>query len=98
MCRADRIWLPAIALRGMVKRRMTKAAPHHHYTLRDYLDVELASPNLKHEFVDGEIYAMAGGTVEHAALAGAIITAWTRRGSEWELAICEAGARPASPR
>lgn len=28
---------------------------------------------VKHEFLDGEIYAMAGGTPEHAALAAAVI-------------------------
>jgi Uma2 family endonuclease len=39
------------------------------YSFADYLEVEELSPNVKHEFVDGEILAMAGGTVEHAALA-----------------------------
>ena len=45
------------------------AAPlgHHHYTFADYLDLEKFS-NIKHEFLDGEIYAMAGGTPAHAAL------------------------------
>lgn len=37
-----------------------------------YLEAELASVT-KHEFLRGEVYAMAGGTPEHAALAGAII-------------------------
>ena len=27
------------------------------------------SPAVRHEFIDGEIFAMAGGTVEHSALA-----------------------------
>jgi Uma2 family endonuclease len=40
----------------------------HHYTYSDYVAVERDSP-IKHEFLDGEIYAMAGGTAEHAALA-----------------------------
>jgi Uma2 family endonuclease len=39
----------------------------HHYTYADYLALEAAS-NVKHEFLDGEIYAMAGGTFDHAAL------------------------------
>lgn len=39
----------------------------HRYTYRDYLEHE-SSSNVKHEFVDGEIYAMAGGTVEHAVI------------------------------
>lgn len=48
------------------------AAPAHRldYTYADYLAFE-ASSNVKHEFLDGQIYAMAGGTPEHAALASA---------------------------
>ena len=44
-------------------------APAHlnGYTFKDYLDLESAS-NVKHEFLDGEIYAMAGGSPRHAAL------------------------------
>lgn len=38
--------------------------------------MEESSP-IKHEFFDGEIYAMAGGTPEHAALAAAVIWALT---------------------
>jgi Uma2 family endonuclease len=43
------------------------------YTHTEYLGFE-ASSNVKHEFLDGQIYAMAGGTPEHAALAAAVIT------------------------
>lgn len=43
----------------------------HAYTYGDYLAHEEAS-NVKHEYLDGEIYAMAGGTPEHASLAVAI--------------------------
>lgn len=46
----------------------------HRYRLADYLALEEAS-NTKHEFLNGEIYAMAGGTPEHAALAVAVSTA-----------------------
>jgi Uma2 family endonuclease len=49
-------------------------APRRHFTFRDYLDLEEAS-NVKHEFFAGEIYAMAGGTPEHAALAVAVSAA-----------------------
>jgi Uma2 family endonuclease len=47
-------------------------APLHktYYTYAEYLGFE-ASSNVKHEFLDGQIYAMAGGTPEHAALAAA---------------------------
>jgi Uma2 family endonuclease len=40
----------------------------HNYTYADYLGHEQAS-NVKHEYLDGEIYAMVGGTPEHASLA-----------------------------
>ncbi|MEA2165327.1 MAG: hypothetical protein QOK37_3454 [Thermoanaerobaculia bacterium] len=43
------------------------------YTYAEYLGFE-ASSNVKHEFLAGQIYAMAGGTPEHAALAAAAIT------------------------
>lgn len=45
---------------------------HHRYTWGEYLAHERAS-NVKHEFFGGEIFAMAGGTPEHAALAAAVI-------------------------
>lgn len=43
-----------------------------HHTYADYLAVEHDSP-VKHEYLDGEIFAMAGGTPEHAALAAQVI-------------------------
>jgi Uma2 family endonuclease len=46
---------------------------HHRYTFADYLAYEDGA-NVKHEFLDGEIYALAGGTPEHAALAAAVTT------------------------
>jgi Uma2 family endonuclease len=42
------------------------------YGLREYLSFE-ASSNVKHEYLGGQIYAMAGGTPEHAALAAAFL-------------------------
>jgi len=49
-------------------------APAHriHYTRGEYLALE-ASSNVKHEYLDGQIYAMAGGTPEHAALTATVI-------------------------
>jgi Uma2 family endonuclease len=46
-------------------------AKRHAYRFSEYLDLEAAS-NVKHEFLDGEIYAMAGGTPRHAALTLAV--------------------------
>ncbi len=44
----------------------------HHYTYADYVALEMESPT-KHEFLDGEIYAMAGGSEEHSALAAQMV-------------------------
>lgn len=43
-----------------------------YYGLKQYLAFE-ASSNVKHEYLAGQIYAMAGGTPEHAALAAAVL-------------------------
>ena len=47
-------------------------AGHHRYTLADYLEIS-GTTQMKLEFLDGEIYAMAGGTPEHSALATAAL-------------------------
>jgi Uma2 family endonuclease len=48
---------------------VTSSAPRHHrYTYADYAGLERYS-DTKHEFLEGEIYALAGGSAEHAALA-----------------------------
>jgi Uma2 family endonuclease len=41
------------------------------YTFSDYLALE-ASSNVKHEFLAGQIYGMAGGSPEHAALKASV--------------------------
>ena len=46
----------------------------HRYTYAEYVALERESPT-KHEFLDGEIYAMAGGSEEHSALAAEVIRA-----------------------
>ncbi|HEY2385063.1 MAG TPA: Uma2 family endonuclease [Terriglobia bacterium] len=48
------------------------ARPLHRYTYSDYVAVEQDSPT-RHEFLDGEIYAMGGGTEEHSALAAEVL-------------------------
>jgi len=47
---------------------------HHRYTYADYVALELQSPT-KHEFLDGEIYAMAGGSEDHSALSAEVLRA-----------------------
>jgi Uma2 family endonuclease len=48
-----------------------RAPTHHRYTWNEYLAFERTS-NVKHEFCEGEIFAMAGGTPTHAVLGLAV--------------------------
>jgi Uma2 family endonuclease len=50
---------------------VTSALPLHQYTFDQYVLLE-QNGTTRHEFLEGEIYAMAGGTPEHAALAAAV--------------------------
>jgi Uma2 family endonuclease len=59
---------------------MLARSPHHRYDYLDYLALD-ETANVKLEYLAGEIYAMAGGSPEHAALASALnaaIVAGTR--------------------
>ena len=47
---------------------MSSAERRVHYTYEQYVSLEEESA-IRHEYLDGEIYAMAGGTPDHAALA-----------------------------
>lgn len=51
---------------------MVRQQRRHDYTYAEYVDLEERSP-VRHEYLDGEIYAMAGGTPDHAALAASIL-------------------------
>jgi Uma2 family endonuclease len=53
---------------------MSLARRLHRYTYADYVAVEQTSSG-KHEFHDGQIYAMAGGSEEHSALAAEVLRA-----------------------
>jgi Uma2 family endonuclease len=48
------------------------------YTFDDYLGVEEMS-SVRHEYLNGEIFAMAGGTPEHAALSAALVVLLGKR-------------------
>lgn len=52
---------------------MAGSSFRHRYTLKDYLGVEEMSL-VRHEYLNGDILAMAGGTPEHAALSAAAVT------------------------
>jgi Uma2 family endonuclease len=49
-------------------------ASHRRYTIQEYLRLEAYS-NVRHEYVHGQIYAMAGGTPEHGTYAANVISA-----------------------
>jgi Uma2 family endonuclease len=51
---------------------MTGAPRLHCYTVEQYRIIE-EDAGVRHEFLDGEIYAMAGGTPEHAAMSATVI-------------------------
>lgn len=69
-----------LAVRGFRLRRSVPDATldfvvvshRRRYVLSDYLEIEELSPAVKHELIGGEIFAMAGGSVEHAALSQAV--------------------------
>ncbi|MFM9961864.1 MAG: Uma2 family endonuclease [Planctomycetaceae bacterium] len=48
------------------------SAAIQHYSPADYLALERAS-EFKHEFFDGEMFRMSGGTIEHSQIAGNVI-------------------------
>jgi Uma2 family endonuclease len=53
---------------------VSSSRPHHRDTYAQYVAVE-RDGSRKHEFFDGEIYAMARGTEDHAALAVSTLAA-----------------------
>jgi Uma2 family endonuclease len=53
---------------------MAEPAERLKVTPEAYLAYERGSVDAKHEFVDGEIFAMSGGTFEHAMIAGNVLT------------------------
>jgi Uma2 family endonuclease len=62
---------------GVVWSGMT-AAPKLRFTFGEYLLVDEAS-QVRHEYLDGLILGMAGGTPEHARLAAAVVASLARQ-------------------
>ena len=60
--------------RATIDDMVSTGRRHHRYTYAQYVALEKES-STKHEFLDGEIYAMAGGSEEHSALAVRVISA-----------------------
>jgi Uma2 family endonuclease len=52
----------------MIARQPTLISVH------DYLELEAHSPE-RHEYMRGQVYAMTGGSMEHARIAGNVVTA-----------------------
>ena len=53
-------------------KHMDRAVQLHRYSFEDYLALEEVR-TVRHEFLGGEIYGMAGGSVLHAALSAGIV-------------------------
>ena len=41
----------------------------HWVSVEEYLAIDRASPDVKYEYMDGHMYAMSGGTIDHAEIA-----------------------------
>src|SRR5882724_11528081 len=64
--------MPGSGPRRSSMQRVSTAPRLHHYTPDEYAGA-LEFSNLKLEYWAGEIYAMAGGTPEHSALASKVM-------------------------
>jgi Uma2 family endonuclease len=60
------------AERGTLRKAMSSPAAHSKYSIAEYVRLEDYS-NVRHEFLDGQVYARAGGTPEHGAYAANVI-------------------------
>lgn len=49
-----------------------------HYTIEEWVAIEKAT-GIRHEYIDGEIYAMSGGTLRHGEISGKVSTALNNR-------------------
>ncbi len=47
----------------------------HWISPEEYLEIDRASPDVKYEYIDGHMYAMSGGTIDHAQIAMNLIRA-----------------------
>lgn len=61
-------------------------------TFREYVELE-KSADVKHEFLGGHVWAMAGGTLEHAQLAASMIGELRRRLEHGPCKVFSADAR-----
>jgi Uma2 family endonuclease len=71
---------------------MTQAAKKARCTFAEYLAFEKASET-KHEFMDGEIFALPASTPEHAALAANVIAGLRPPFRDWPCRVCTSDVR-----
>ena len=70
--------------------------PQRHYTLADYFSIEEMSAT-KHEFFRGEIFAMAGASVQHNRIAVNLLTALNQRLRQGRCSVFGSDLRIATP-
>jgi Uma2 family endonuclease len=58
----------------MMERMVPSVRSRHRFSYAEYLEYERDSA-LKHEYIDGDIVAMAGGSRRHSALAARVVAA-----------------------
>ena len=58
----------------MKKESPERATAEEHYTVEEYLSFERAAVDVKHEYLDGLIVAMAGATRAHNLITNNIVT------------------------
>src|SRR5436305_14016749 len=60
-----------------VAERKNKAMVAHpnrsRMSVEEYLELDRSSPDTKYEYIDGEVYLMAGGSPAHARIAATLI-------------------------
>lgn len=71
---------------------MAEAARRPHYSLKEYLLIEEMS-GVRHEYLDGNIFAMAGGTPDHARICANVISLLSNRLEARPCAVFTSGVR-----
>lgn len=71
-------------------------ARHAEYTVDEYLRLE-GFANVKHEYLDGAVHAIAGGRPEHGAIAMRVAAAWPPSSADVRIRVAATGA-PDLPR
>lgn len=54
------------------------AIPKHRYTLEEYIELDKNSEE-RYEYFDGEVFAMAGGSIEHGTISANVVRALGNR-------------------